>query len=505
MTNPEDDEASGGIQLGDFLVPLLNYRHLIRHATVAATALAILVGAIYFFLQPVRWSASLDFRPAFAYAATGQYPNRLPFASTDIVDPTVLDQVYDKNHIQDPCARDEFRSGFVVDEASMDLQFLDLDYQARLAEARLSAVDRERLQNEYRARRQAVPIQYRLTWFRSDACRNVPAEVAVKALGEVLQTWAADAELKRGVLKVRVAVLTPVIFDTSPLDEQSLLIRADVIRSSLIRAIANVGEVETLPGAELVRVGAGRASFAQVRARLEDLVQIHLDPLLAAAARGLGNDVLRWVEDSLAQATIQQKAAEDRANAYQTALREYSGITVVPPALGAQRPQNPGDVQALTPQIDRTFVDRIVELSATNTMFRQGLTNSMVAAKVAAVGTSAKVEHYRQLLGVSKGGSASSLSSADIEQRLTAIIADGKEQVQQFNALYDELSRVSLRSGPSMYRIERPTQVHVITSFTLRSLALLILAVLFGTPLVLALGCLAHHAVRAIAKRPLRA
>lgn len=504
MTNPEDNEASGGIQIGDFLVPLLNYRHLIRHVTVAATSLAILAGAIYFFLQPTRWSASLDFGPVFAGAAAGRYPNGLAFASTDIVEPTVLDQVYDKNHIQDPCVRHEFRSGFVVDQASMDLQLLDLDYQARLAETRLSTVDRERLQNEYRARRQAMSIQFRLTWLRSDACRDVSAAVAAKALGEVLQTWAADADLKRGVLKVRVAVLTPAIFDTSTVDDQSRLVRADLIRSALIRVIGNVADVEALPGAELIRPGPDRASFAQVRARLEDLAQIHLDPLLAAAARGLGNDAVRWVEDSLAQATVQQKAAEDRANAYQTALREYSGVTAVP-TIGAQPPQNSRDVQALMPQIDRTFVDRIVELSATNTTFRQDLTRSMVAARVSAVGTASKVNYYRQVLATLKTGSVSSLASADIDRRLAAIVADGKEQVRQFNVLYDELSRVSLRSGPSMYRIDRPAQIHAVTSFTLRSLALLILAVLFGTPLVLALGCLAHHAVRAIAKRPLRA
>lgn len=505
MTNPENDELDDETHLGDFFAPLLNYRHLIWHATIAATALGVLAGAGYFFLQPARWSTSLDFRPVFAGAASGRYPNRLPFASTDIVEPTVLDQVYDKNDIQAPCVRDEFRSGFVVDETSTELQFLDLDYLARLADTRLSAVDRERLQSEYRARRQAVPVQYRLTWLRSDACRNVPAAVAAKVLGEVLQTWADDADLRRGVLKVRVAVLTPTIFDTSTLDEQSRLIRADLIRSALVRAIANVGEVEELPGAELIRVGADRVSFAQVRARLEDLIEVHLDPLVAAVARGLGNDALRWVEDALAQATVQQKAAEERANAYQTALREYSGVITAPTAAIAQRLQSSSDVQALTPQVDRTFIDRIVELSATNTTFRQDLTRSMVTAKVAAVGTASTVEYYRQVLAALKTGSASSLSSADIDRRLTAIVADGKEQVQRFNNLYDELSRVSLRSGPSLYRIERPAQVQVIRSFTLRSLALLIAAVFVGTPFVLALGCLAHHALRQIAKRPSRA
>ena len=142
MTNPDNDDVDDDIQIRDFFAPLLAYRHLIWRATVATTALTILAGGLYFFLQPAVWSTSLEFRPVFAGAATGQYPNRIPFASTDIVEPTVLDQVYDKNHVQDACVREEFRSGFVVDESSTELQFFDLDYQARLADTRLSAVDR---------------------------------------------------------------------------------------------------------------------------------------------------------------------------------------------------------------------------------------------------------------------------------------------------------------------------------------------------------------------------
>ncbi len=505
MTNPENDEPGDEIRIGDFFAPLLQYRHLIWYATITATALAVLAGGIYYFWQPVRWSTSLGFQPVFEGAAVGQYPNKLPFSSTDVVDSTVIDQVHAKNHVQDPCAPGDFRSGFVVEESSSEMLFLDLDYQARLSDTRLSTVDRERLQSEYRARRHAMPVQYRLTWLRSDACRNVPAAVATKALGEVLQTWADDADLKRGVLKLRIAVLTPTVFDTGSVNDQSPLIRTDLIHSALTRVIASVREVQKLPGSELIRVGADGTTFAQVRARLEDLVQVHLDPLGAQVGRGLGSDVVHWVEQSLASAIDQQKAAESRANAYQTALREYSGASTAPSPAGVQRSQSPSDVQALTPQIDRTFIDRIVELTAANTTFRQALTTSMVDAKVAAVETALRVDHYKRLLANVKSSSAASLGVAEVDRRLTAIVADAKEQVTQFNALYDEFSRVSLRSGPSMYRIDRPTQVEILKSFTMRSLLILILAVLFGAPFVLAIGCLAHHALRQIAKRPLRA
>jgi hypothetical protein len=333
----------------------------------------------------------------------------------------------------------------------------------------------------------------------------VPPEVVFKALGEVLRTWADESESKRGVLKVRVAVLTPSVLGTGTLEEPSLMIRADLVRSALTRVVANIREVEALPGSELVRVGPDHTSFAEVRVRVEDLIAVHLDPLVAVAGRGLGADGLRWAEQSLAQATIQLRAAEDRVNAVQTALREYSGTAALPvPASNGQRPQSSSDVPSLTPVIDRTFIDRIVELTAVNTTFRQELTRSIVRAKVAAIDDESKAEYYRELVAALKGGVVSSLSPADVEQRLKTIVADSRENVRQFDALYDEYSRVALRAGPSMYRMESPPFAVNLRSFTLRSYGLLILAVLIVTPMIVALGSLVHHAVRQMIKRPAR-
>ena len=507
MTNPEEDDSSDGIPFGDFFARLLNYRRFILQMTAAATVLAALGAGLYYLWQPTLWTSSLEFSPIFTGANQGFYPNKLLYASNDIVDPTVLDQVYDKNKVQDYCGRDEFRSGFVVEENSVDLQFLDLDYQARLADTRISAVDRERLQSEYRARRLTLPLQYKLTWIRPTGCRSLPQVLASKALVEVLQTWANDADQKRGVLKLRVAILTPDLLDTGNLDASSLLIRADLVRSALTRVIANVRDVELLSGAELIRLGTKSDSFAQVRARLEDLVQVHLEPLMAAAGRGLGSDAISWVEQSLEEATVEQRSAEDRASAYQMALREYSGMTGSPPASagGAQRPQNSSDVQALTPQIDRTFIDRIADLSAANTTFRQEVTRDMVKAKVAAVDTASKVEHYKALLARLKGAGSGALPPAEVNRKLDAIVVEGKDQIKRFDDLYDEFSRVSLRSGAMMYRIERPTVTQTLRAFSQRSVVLFILSVLFISPVVLAIGCLIHYAIRRAATSRARA
>ena len=138
MSEDERDDVS----IVGLLKPLWDHRRLLVVTTLAMTALAVLLSAVHYWWQPVRWTASLEFRPTFEGAELGKYPNGLPFAPSDIIDPSVLDQVFDTNQIQDFCARNDFRSTFFLEQRLSELQLIDSDYQSRLADTRLSVVDR---------------------------------------------------------------------------------------------------------------------------------------------------------------------------------------------------------------------------------------------------------------------------------------------------------------------------------------------------------------------------
>ena len=181
--------------------------------TVVCTAVAALAFGVHILWgQPVRHTASLDFRPTFA-AESGKYPNGVAFSTSDIIATPVLDLVFDANGLGDYCDRALFRQSVFVEERSDQATFLVADYQARFADARLSIVDRERLQAEYEARRQALPVQYRLVLVIPGPCDTLPATVGQKILTEVLNAWASESDGKRGVLSQQVEVLTPSTLD----------------------------------------------------------------------------------------------------------------------------------------------------------------------------------------------------------------------------------------------------------------------------------------------------
>jgi hypothetical protein len=235
----------------DVLKALRDHRRVVVAVTGTVTLLVAALGAFYLWRwQPVRRASVLSFRPTFQGATAGTYPNGLPFASSDIAAAPILDLVFDKNTLQEYCSRDAFRGGFYVEQRSDQSAFLDAEYQARLADNRITAVERQALQAEYEAKRQALPIQYRLVFVRPRECSAIPHVVVAKALDDVLNTWAEESERKRGVLSLQVEVLTPSMLDVGQGPGMSRLLRADLTRSALLRIAANVRKVELWPVAD---------------------------------------------------------------------------------------------------------------------------------------------------------------------------------------------------------------------------------------------------------------
>jgi hypothetical protein len=146
-------------------------------------------------------------------------------------------------------------------------------------------------------------------------------------------------------------------------------------------------------------------------------------------------------------------------------------------------------VQTLTPQIDRTFVDRLIELAASNTSFRQNLTRSIVDAEIAAVESQARVEYYEHLEKALSGASGSSLSGQQVDERMNAIVTDAKATTKSFNDLYLEISRVTLRPPAGLFTVDKPVQVSSVRELSIRRVGLTTL-IAFAIALVLTMAFL---------------
>lgn len=469
-----------------------HYRLAVRIALAVSVVVAVLGSVYVFWGQPVRRTFTLEFRPTFTGAETGQYPNGIPFTVSEVADASILDMVYDTNEILQYCGREIFRGGFYVEQRSTQSLSLDAEYQGRLSDPRISPIERQRLQDEYQSKRESLPMQFRLVFIQPQACSEIPRVVVTKAMTDVLTTWAKESDLKRGVLNHDVEVLTPGMLDS--ILEGSSLLRADLLRTSLWRVIYNIDEVAELPGANLVRLpipaatspadadagqGNEQVSFMEIRHKLTDLVRSTLEPLVVGAGQSLVRESMAWVTETVNNAERTKEAAEGRAAAYLEALREYSGTAQTaktPSSSAAQSPTTSRDVQTISPQIDLTFIDRIVEMSEANIEYRRELTSAMVKATLDSVAAEERMGYYKRLLASLKQPSERFMTPEEIDASLKAIIERGKFLTQQYNDLYLEFSRVSLRSAAALYEVERPVTSETLRPMSLSSLALMVLA-----------------------------
>lgn len=502
-------QQPGTNSTGIILQIIANHYGSALRVAIAAAALVGVAGFVYAtWLQPTRRSYSLEFRPTFTGADSGQYPNGLPFSVSEVADSSILDIVYDTNEIAQYCGREVFRGGFFVEQRSAQSISLDAEYQGRLEDPRVSSIERQRLQDEYQAKREALPMQYRLVFTQPQACASIPGMVVTKCITDVLTTWADESDTKRGVLNHNVEVLTPAMLDSNT--EASSLLRADLLRTSLWRVIVNIEEVARLPGASQVRLPAtdsnngAQISFTEIRHKLTDLVRSTLEPLVVLAAQSMERESLAWVTETVSSAERSRHAAEGRAAAYLAALREYSGMqqsaaSARTPGTIGQSPTNSSDVQTISPQVDLSFIDRIVEMSEANTAYRRELTTSMVKATVEAVAAEERAGYYRRLLAALRESNTPQITPADIEQSLTDITDRGKFHTRQYNDLFTEFSRVSLRSSGSMYQVEKPVTAQTFRGLSYRGVLLMTMAA-FVAGLLLAFVALALRSeVRATA------
>ncbi len=478
-------------------------RFILIVATSVAAVVALFGGVYLRWGQPTRTVASLEFRPTFKGLEESMYPNGLPFSPNDVNAGPIIDMVFDANSLTDVCGREAFRAAFFVEQRSDQSVFLDLEYQSRLTEPRITAVERKALQEEHAAKRRALPLQYRLVFLAPPECIGLTPIIISKVMVDVIASWASEADTKRGVLKHQVEVLTPGTLDVKVDGPGGLLLKADLLRNALQRIARNIQEVSELPGAVLVRLGDDKVTLAEVRGKMMDLIGSRLDPLVMTSGPSMVKQSSVWVAETIATADRKRQGAEQKIRYYQDSLRYYSGNSE--PVAAVQRPSSAGGASGGTgtqipaPTLDNSFINRIVELSDSNVRFRQVLTRAMVDAQLEAVAEDQRASYYRRLLQTASG-TGSEAEAAELTERLDSIVADGKKLTKVFGDLYDEYSRVALRSSASLYEARKPVTFDTSQPYARRSLLNLIILV-FGGTLLLTFGFYAARSRLSLERR----
>jgi hypothetical protein len=477
-------------------------------AVLAATIGYAILATVAYLRAPSQRVTYQAFRLDFTGATAGQYPNGTKFSSAEIVSTPVLNEVFHANDLSRYTSFAVFSRSLFVLESNRAYEELLAEYQARLSDARLTAVDRERIQRQFQEKRDSLAKnEYALHFVRKEALYTMPETVVRKVLADVLTTWANKAVNEQHVL-LRVSVLTPKILDETELETSEPLIAIHMLRAKIKAVLDNIDNLAEIPSADLVRTpDRDSYSLAEIRLRLEDLIRFRLEPLVPLVrSRGLVNDpgsVIRFMEAQLAYDERQLLAQQERASAAREALVVYSsrsGGADERDTREAAEGTRGTSGQSVAPVLDSSFLDRFAELTSRSrdTEFRQNLVTAYRQAVVESIPLSQTVAWEKEALATLRSTTAAAPSQANVaavRAELEQIRAEVRGLINKTNAIHEALSR-HLNPSTQLYTLSGTPVVTIARGVSTRTLALGGIMVVLVSTLLAVIGALLHARVR---------
>lgn len=504
-----DDEIS----LSVYFETLWRYRSVIV-ASAAFVTVVFAIALIAFRLRsPVERVASIQVRLLFDGAAQNRYPNGTPFSPSDIVGAPVVAEVFAANDLKRFGPYEYFKQLLYVQQASLAQSALAFEYQSKLADVKLTPVERAKIEEEFKNKREALldPV-FSLSMRRSVRFTEIPAALAEKVLNDILETWAQQADLRKGALRYQVPILSSKSLTRENIASDDYLITADLLRSRAVRIVRSIDDLEKLPGALTMRTAKDHVSLPEIRAMLEDSIRFDIEPLLGIIrSQGITKNAQQlalYATNAAFQIRLDKDEIEGRARALQTGLREYMSQ----PGRQAETTANRAggvEMQTVMPQLSESFIDQLqqvfVRTSKDEIEYRRNLTNQLIEETKKATTFDRDLAYYEDLAKSVKGIGAKSAGSPELIKLINDrtskafdLISKATDQLSEF---YTELSAQNLGSAASLYVVTRPFAQTDENAFSTRSVGLLFALTLLITLLVVPAGCLMHGMSRRPANR----
>ncbi len=487
---------------------LVKYRTAIILA-VGSCVLAYLIVALALYLfAPAFRVTTQAFRLDFAGAGQGHYPNGMAFNIIEVINEPVLAHVWQANHLGNYLAFGDFSRAVYVLESNREYELIASEYQTKLADPKLSAVDRERLQKEFALRIDSVvKNEYAVSFKRSVGMRSIPEPLARKVLVDILAEWADFAVNQQHVVSYQVSILSPAILRPSPTEPNGIVATIEILRQKANSVLDNLAAMRGLPGANLVRTPTDPISLEELRLRLDDIVRFQLEPLLTVVLNSsLAGDRAReaaFLENQLAHDQRRLDATEHEAIAARDAITAYEQPGAGPAAGDRSTARSSNDQakgsDAVVPQLNDTFLDRLITLSgrSADVQYRQKLVDEYRKAVQAAIPFQQAVAYDTQLLESMRkpAGNPVHLDGPAVLAQLDQTRTEVGQLIAKTNELYQTISR-NMTASTQLFTLSGPPTTGTLRAVSLSQLALYgLLVFLLSIPVVIA-ACLVHNRIQ---------
>jgi hypothetical protein len=492
----DDDVAS----LQPTLKALWSYRRTIGIALGVTVVGCVLAWVFAYAWTPKERVASLGFQLIFEGADRGEYPNGTKFSSAEIVSTPVLTEVFKANELQRYSTFSKFKDSMFVLQTNRDLELLYLEYTAKLSDSKLGPVDRARLEEEFRRKRESLSAAgFSLNIRRSEGLIGIPNASLSKILQDTLSTWASQTAEKKGATRFNIPVLSKNALQRDFLTSEDYIISADILRTKIERILKTVFVLAEIPGADAVRMD-GQVGLADLRANLEDLNRFKIEPLISLIREsGLTRNPTRisqYFEGRLVEVQLARTEMEHRIKSMQDALLGYEQRGTV-----VSGPTTPGPTSTtVTPQLSESFLDRLVQMStqSIDVGYRQGLTKRIIDNGIFLAELKRQAEYYELMRRafMSVQGRADGSVASDVTRRMGQAYDEVARSIDQVQAFYALISQHNLNPDTVVYTVTTPFAVRTTSALSSSTMVLYTFVVLLGALIMTSLACLAHDYFR---------
>lgn len=511
MKNDEVDHGAAvdvePVTLGRLARTLKMYRVPILVSLSAVICGYVIIAACIFVTAPSEIVTSQPFRLDFEGATVGRYPNGTKFTPSEIVSAPILARVYEANELGRFLPFVVFTKSVYVVEANPAMERLTREFQARLADPKLSPLDRDRIVREFESRKESISKnEYSLNFSAARPEHRPPSGTVKKVLSDILREWAAYAAREQRVLQYQVAVLSPNMVPAAQDHSPNFIRRVLTLRSGIYRIQDNIQQIERLPGGKMARTASDQLTLNDIRLNLEDIVRFRLEPLVPAIrASGLIPNMAEAISFAHAQLAHDERyltLARARAEVIRQSIITYAGGATDGPGSADPATVRADGVQtrdAVTPQLSENFLDRLIAMTeaSADMTYRQRLVDEYRDAAIAVTPYEATVAYHREMLAQLRNAPSGggTVSAAEVEQQLTAIQGEVHLALRKLNELYATISK-SLQ--PDKYMFSTTGVATTRSQRTVRPQQLAgigVLVVFLALPLIL-LAVLIHSRVR---------
>ncbi|MEX0584566.1 MAG: hypothetical protein WEB07_02290 [Natronospirillum sp.] len=500
-----DEYREDEIDLGELIsnVWRTKWRVLIALAVVAAVYLGTLAASFLTTVQTTRYEQVFDL--TFEGLSDGEFPDGSPFVLSDVVSPSVLNQVYRNNQLQDyGLTLDEFRRSINVEPYSPDFFLIRARYQRLLSDSNLSAAETAELQSNMRAEMSLAQSGSVRLSMQLPPQRQVSTAIAHKVLSDTAETWAIRAIEERGVLRLNLPIYSARIFDESRFEELDYLIGIELLLENISLIEGNVVALKQQPNASNIRDEASGFNLEDLQKSISDVAQYDLrqliDPVKELGLTRNENVVRLFYSRQLQDLGLEMRFWEQRAQLTREVLATYSRDE-----LQNARPEGiaPSGHGSLSPQLGDAFLDRLVDISGQGgeQEFRQALTLQVLEYENNALDINQNMEKIQLTLNAieSAGQGTSDLRTVyqeEVQNSLPKVLATLREQTAVIGRLHGQLGRQASGSVSEIITPQGGSFQAVTSALIERRHALIFIALMVLTGFVSLFGCLIFDMIK---------